>query len=757
MIFDDVVDAIGHTPLVRLRFDNAGPRVYAKLEMQNLFSMKDRVARQMILEARRTGRLQPGAPIVESSSGSMALGLAIVGRALGHEVHIVTDPRIDPITLAKLRATGCAVHVVPAMTGNGWQSARLERLAELRETLPGAFWPQQYSNPDNPGAYTGLAKELIADLGTVDVLVGSAGSGGSLCGTAGGLRRAGQNPRVIAVDSVGSVLFGQPDRPARLQSGLGNSLHPANLDPDLIDEVHWLNDREAFAGARALAADQQMFGGNTAGSVYRVLRMLASDLPAGTTVVGIFPDRGDRYAETVFDDGYWIAKHLYDMPERSKPEPVPYGREVSSWSNAPLPRTTGTPRLAFVESNTTGSGMTALERCREAGFDAVLFTSNPSRYLGLDRTGAHVVECDTNDPVSLRAAIGDSTYAGITTTSDFYLATVADLAAGMGLPGNRPSAVRICRDKARTRDALAAAGVSQPRYAVVRPDADPGDAIATIGLPCIIKPCDDTGSNNVRLCHTTAEAVDQVATIRGVSTNMRGQRTSRVAVVEEYIDGPEYSVETFSIADAPTFIGITAKHVTRPPHFVETGHLFPAVMPAETADDIWNTVQQALKAVGYAAGPAHTEVRIDPDGWVRIIEINARLAGGMIPELVREATGVDLLNQQLAAASGRPVDLAPVRDRYAGIRFLTASHPGWLRAAHGLPEARAEANVTAVDLRCEPGAAVAPANNTYGRLGSIIAAADTSAEVEAALDRATGLITLIIEPADNTSQRQEQP
>src|SRR5882757_9603842 len=118
MLFDNVREAIGHTSLVRLDLDSAhGVRTYAKLELQNLFGMKDRVARKIILEARANGILRPGAPIVESSSGTMALGVALVGRALGHDVHIVTDPRIDRVTMAKLRALGCSLHVVEAMSG----------------------------------------------------------------------------------------------------------------------------------------------------------------------------------------------------------------------------------------------------------------------------------------------------------------------------------------------------------------------------------------------------------------------------------------------------------------------------------------------------------------------------------------------------------------------------------------------------------------------------------------------------------------
>lgn len=353
--YSDIVEAIGHTPLVRLRLSGpGGTAVYAKLEMQNLFGMKDRVARQVILDAKRSGLLSEGAPIIESSSGTMALGIALVGRALGHEVHIVTDPRIDPITLAKLRTLGADVYIVDKHGEGGWQGARLDLLETLMRRLPGAFWPQQYSNPQNPAAYSTLAEELLDDLGAIDILVGSVGSGGSLCGTASALGPALPGLRVVAVDCVGSVLFGQPNVTARLQSGLGNSLMPGNLDHSLIDEIHWLNDREAFDAARRLASEQQLFGGNTSGSVYRVMHHLAETAAPGSNIVGIFPDRGDRYHDTVYDDDCWQTQELGRLPLNERPQRVEAGAVVDAWSYCALPTApasafTTTPHLPRTE------------------------------------------------------------------------------------------------------------------------------------------------------------------------------------------------------------------------------------------------------------------------------------------------------------------------------------------------------------------------------------------------------------------------
>ncbi|MER5713823.1 pyridoxal-phosphate dependent enzyme [Streptomyces sp. NPDC002132] len=751
MLFDTLTDAIGRTPLVRLRLGaERGVEVYAKLELQNLFAMKDRVARNIVLEARRLGTLRPGAPVVESSSGTMALGVALVGRSLGHEVHIVTDPRIDPVTLAKLRALGCQVHIVEAMTSHGWQSARLERLAELMAELPGAFWPQQYTNPDNPGAYRDLARELLDDLGHIDALVGAVGSGGSLCGTGRALRESLPAVRVVGVDCVGSSLFGQPDLPQRLQSGLGNSLLPKNLDRSLVDEVHWLNDHEAFAATRELAREQQIFGGNTSGSVYRVLGDLARRAEPGSRIVGILPDRGDRYADTVYSDEHWDDHGLRALPTPHRPAVVPAGTTVESWSRQSYAAPADLRRhLVFVESNTTGTGMLALDLARDRLDTApVLLTGDPGRYRGLEATGAEVIRCDTNSDAALRTALQDrfrrEEIAGITTTSDFYVPAAARLARWLGLPGNPPEAVTACRDKSALRALLDDAGVRQPRYAVVRDPGEVAAAVARTGLPCVVKPADDSGSVNVLLCADEEQAVAQTERILAVTTNARGMPTARTVLVEEYLDGPEYSVETFSRDGRTECVGITAKSVTGTPHFVEHRHLFPAPLPAVTAQDVTETVTAALDAAGIRLGAAHTEVKLTAGGPA-VVEINPRPAGGMIPELVRLACGIDLLEQQLKAAVGLEPDLKPLHGAHAGIQFLLADADGVLDAVDGVARAAAVAGVEAVTVTAAPGSVVRRARSAGDRIGHVIACRPGPEQVTAALDEARALVRLTVD------------
>ncbi len=843
MLAQSIVDCIGWTPLVKLQPVRGGrAEVYAKLELQNPFGMKDRAARQIILEARESGALAPGAPIVESSSGTMALGVALVGASLGHEVHIVTDPRIDPITLAKLKALGCRVHVVEKMTSHGWQSARLERLAELMASMPGAFWTRQYDNPGNPRGYAALARELESDLGRVDVLVGAVGSGGSLCGTARELRKANPGLLVVAVDATGSVIFGQPDRPGRLQSGLGNSLVPGNVDHAVVDEVHWLSDEEAFNATLDLAREQRIVAGNSSGSVYAVCRWLSRREAAGRNIVGILPDRGDRYFNTLYSEEYWAAKGLRRVPLPERPVEVRPDEVVTSWSFARLsgpasggrkaagrlataggpaadclpapggPAAAGQPvsarrpvppgrRLVFVEANTTGSGMIALRKAAALGLEPVFVTNNPGRYRGLDGTRCEVLVADTNEMAACRRVIdevvGADHLAGVFTTSEFYLAVVAELAAAYGLPGNPPEAIRFCRNKAETRRLLARAGVGQPRFAVVSspeaggteaagPEAEAAGpatgggppsamgrevtdeiaaALAVTGLPCVVKPVDDTGSYLVHYCETASEVADHVREVLAMSRNVRGQKTARAALVEEYVRAPEYSVESFTWQGETVVVGITEKTLAPLPHFVEWRHIFPAPLPPEAAEVLEAAAKRALATVGFRAGASHTEIKLrslgrgrteGPAGYgptqVALMEINARLAGGMIPELVEAALGLDLLEQQIRVAVGEVPNLATSRARSAGIQFFAAPRPGVLAGVAGVKEARAVPGVREVTVTACVGREVAPARSAYDRLGYVIASGDTYDEVSRSLDEATSRIEVLVEDCPDSGR-----
>ncbi len=407
-------------------------------------------------------------------------------------------------------------------------------------------------------------------------------------------------------------------------------------------------------------------------------------------------------------------------------------------------------RLIFVESNTTGSGMLALTTADRLGLAPLLLTSDPGRYRGLAQTAAQVVECDTNNSTALAKTVAElpGELAGVSTTSEFYLLAVAELARCLGRSFNPPAAVRLCRDKAAQRRALAAAGVDQPRFVVLRDPRQVPKALAETGLPCVVKPADESGSQDVLLCRSAEQARAQVRRVLAAHTNARGQRSAGIALMEEYLGGPEYSVEMFSVAGSAHCVGITAKCVGGAPYFVETGHYYPAGLDSESAQRLASTARLTLAATGVREGPAHIEIKLSPDR-AALIEINMRLAGGMIPELIRLATGIDLIEQQVRAAAGLPVDLRPIPGTpgHSGIRFLGVDRAGTLQDVTGTERANALPAIQQVRLEVEPGASVRPARNAYDRIGHVIAVGRTPGTVHTSLDEAIASIRLAVAPA----------
>lgn len=279
---------------------------------KNLFAvcfelMKLLPARFIVDSAIESGRLAPGGGILESTSGTFGLGLAATGALRGYPVTLVGDPAIDDHLRRRLSALGARVHIVdtPSAGGN-YQQARLDKLEELRDGLGDVFVPGQYDNPLNPLAYSAFAEHLLSVLGQFDVLVGTVGSGGSMCGTTSFLRTVLPDLWVVGVDTHRSVLFGQEDGPRRLR-GLGNSVDPGNLDHTVFDEVHWLGDAEAFHSTHLLHRRHTLFMGPTSGAAYHVARRIAATRP-DARVVALCADGGHRYQST-FNDEEWLRRN----------------------------------------------------------------------------------------------------------------------------------------------------------------------------------------------------------------------------------------------------------------------------------------------------------------------------------------------------------------------------------------------------------------------------------------------------------------
>jgi cysteine synthase A len=344
-------DAVGNTPVVWIDrpFTQDGTGFWAKLEGLNPGGMKDRPALHMIARARERGDLRPGGLIVESTSGTLGLGLALAGITYGHPVALVADPGMEPIVHRLLVAYGARVEIVdrPDPIG-GWQEARRRRVTELLAENPGSFCPDQYHNPDNIAAYAPLATELRTQLDRINVLVCSVGTGGHSAGIAQELRRHYPTMRLIGVDTIGSTIFGQPARP-RVMRGLGSSIYPRNVDYAAFNEVHWVSAGESVVTCRRMAAAQYATGGWSVGAVALVAGWLARTHPPDARIVAVFPDGPQRYFDTVYNDAFCAEHGLLETVPAEEPDTIahPADREVLRWTRCatvvdPLSAVTGT-------------------------------------------------------------------------------------------------------------------------------------------------------------------------------------------------------------------------------------------------------------------------------------------------------------------------------------------------------------------------------------------------------------------------------
>jgi cysteine synthase len=310
------VDAIALPRIVRLRPNLVG-LVFPLMKLLP--------ARYIVRKALEEGELRPGGLIAETTSGTFGLSLALIARLQGHPLFLASDPAIDPPLLRRLEDLGATVHIVrePGPSG-GFQQARLAVLEKVLASNPGSFCPRQYGNPHNPGSYAPCAEQLAHAAGGIDCLVGTVGSGGSVCGISSYLRLLSPELTVVGVDTHGSVIFGLSDAGGRrMLRGLGNSLVPPNVDHTAFDLVHWVGAAEAFHATRRLHRDHALFMGPTSGAAYLVADWWARENPDAMVAV-VFPDEGYRYQDTVYDDRWLDEKgvRLEALPR----EPVEWDR-----------------------------------------------------------------------------------------------------------------------------------------------------------------------------------------------------------------------------------------------------------------------------------------------------------------------------------------------------------------------------------------------------------------------------------------------
>lgn len=297
MIFENILELIGNTPVVKLNLDRDEniADVYVKLEKFNLGgSVKDRAALGMIEAAEKDGLLKPGGTIVEPTSGNTGIALALIGKAKGYNV-IITMP--ESMTIERrnyLKAYGAELVLTDAALGMKGAIAKAE---EIVAANPGYFLPQQFNNPANPAKhYETTAKEIIADFGdTLDAFISGVGTAGTLSGVGKRLKEESPNTKVIAVEPSDSAVLSGKDAGKHIIQGIGAGFIPENYDKDLVDEIILISNDEAVDFGVRAGKENGIFVGISSGAAIAAAYKVAKQLGKGKKVLAICPDGGEKY------------------------------------------------------------------------------------------------------------------------------------------------------------------------------------------------------------------------------------------------------------------------------------------------------------------------------------------------------------------------------------------------------------------------------------------------------------------------------
>lgn len=302
-IKNSLTELIGHTPLLALhrwaKQQQLVAEIVAKVEYFNPGgSVKDRVALSMITDAEEKGLLKPGALIIEPTSGNTGVGLAWVASVKGYRL-ILTMPETMSLERRNLlKALGAELVLTPGSEGMG---GAIRKAQEIQAATPGSLILQQFENPANPLAHERTtAEEIWQDTdGKIDIFVAAVGTGGTLTGTARGLKKKNPNIRIVAVEPAGSpVLSGGKAGPHKIQ-GIGAGFIPKILDTSLIDQIIPVTDEDAMRTSRELSATEGLLVGISSGAAAFAAREIAKDeANQGKRIVVLLPDTGERYLST---------------------------------------------------------------------------------------------------------------------------------------------------------------------------------------------------------------------------------------------------------------------------------------------------------------------------------------------------------------------------------------------------------------------------------------------------------------------------
>jgi len=311
-ILDNVLAAIGNTPLVRLKSfaPDLQAEILVKVETVNPGgSIKDRVASRIVEAAIKDGRIRPGGTIIEATAGNTGVGLAQAAAVHGLRCIFVLPDKMSPEKISLLRAYGAEVVVTPTSVPPDSPESYNGVADRLGREIPGAFRACQFENPDNPAAhYETTGPEIWRDTGgRLDALVASMGTAGTISGTGRYLKEQDPSIQVIGADPEGSIYSGDSPKPW-LVEGIGEDFIPKTFNRQVVDEVVRVSDKESFAAGRRLARLEGILAGGSSGTALATARKYAQRFSERKRIVVILPDTGRNYLTKMYDDR-WLDEH----------------------------------------------------------------------------------------------------------------------------------------------------------------------------------------------------------------------------------------------------------------------------------------------------------------------------------------------------------------------------------------------------------------------------------------------------------------
>ncbi len=312
-IYDSILDAIGNTPLVRMRRvgKSTGCEILAKCEFLNPGgSVKDRIGARMVERAQASGRITEGDTLIEPTSGNTGIGMSMAAAVHGYRMIITMPEKMSHEKQVTLEALGAEIIRTPTEAAFDAPESHIGVAKQLESILPRAHILDQYSNPDNPDAhYEGTGREILEQTdGKIDYAVMTAGTGGTISGVARVLKENIPNIKIIGVDPVGSILAGPGDIGSYNVEGIGYDFIPDVLNRDLIDEWIKSEDRESFLMSRRLIRQEGLLCGGSSGSAMWAALEIAKKYGPDKRIVTILPDSIRNYM-TKFVDDQWMKEH----------------------------------------------------------------------------------------------------------------------------------------------------------------------------------------------------------------------------------------------------------------------------------------------------------------------------------------------------------------------------------------------------------------------------------------------------------------